>query len=1083
MLGLVQQAWSAAVVQERPFTADFTNPPSRAANHVIWGMERISKQIVEDDFDSICARGFRSVILEPGYGMPYPYLSDDYFRMVARIVKAAKKRGLHVWIIDEGKYPSGFAGGKFSKERPDLRMQALVVKQRLTVRAGDTLRLTGLDDHLLSFVAVSSSGRECRHGDLRSHQLTFAAGMDQWSIFLVGHDYRTGQTRSVNNKSHAKTTDDSQMDYLNPLAVRQFLQWTHEGYQKYIGKEFGRTLLGFRGDEPDYSYTPFTPDIVRVFTERKGYDPTPWMATLFSPVQTDEFRRFRADYWDVWSQLFADNFFKAEADWCEQHHMQYITHLNKDHDMTACVVSEGDLFRDLSGVQVPGVDAIWNQIWPDTVNDFPKFASSVSHVFGRQRAFSESFAAYYNTPTISQAKYVVDYQMQRGINFFEFMFWMSGSKTQGWMSQPGMKELNRYVNQSTWLLQQGRPGARIAVYYPVPSLWEGHTSLNREVMTISHQLLQHQHDFDYVTDDMLSRVLRVGSGFLENRSGQRYEVLVIPSTEVMTEAAWLKVKEFRDKGGRVLLWGDAPRMLSGKNFMSQKVLADDLTSWPHEPGSDYTATVATALGSGSIRCRNLDALIPDNRPRKAGEARRPPIDPMLDLRYTERVLPDGRLYFFFNEGRRDIHFQAVVDYPAQAFGIDSLTGQRHQLASHIVRGQTTLELRLKPWQTMFVYLQAGQGVYRADEFGAKGNGQTVNTRPLQQAIDTIAAQGGGTLLVPAGRYLTGALFFPNGVNLRLERDAVLVSTLQDDDFRPVVTRFEGLERMWKPALINFTGCKHFSITGEGTLEGRGVEWGRRDFFPTGRPRLLCLTQCEDGEVRGIRLRNQASWGLHLLYCKNIDLDSLDIRADHSIKSSDGIDVDSSRGISIRHCYIEDNDDCISIKSGRNSEGRRLHLPSTDILISSCTFGYGHSGVALGSEISGDVSRVRVEHCTALAGNEHFIRFKSQPSRGGVVSDVVFTDCKIDGASHVFDFLMTWRMVGPSEPVAPQRTRLSNILITRLSGSCRSIGRIQGDPDAPLGGITVSDCHLESPDALQVKFAKVDFRNCSGFSVE
>ena len=105
--------------------------------------------------------------------------------------------------------------------------------------------------------------------------------------------------------------------------------------------------------------------------------------------------------------------------------------------MPACVKAEGDYFRALSKVQIPGVDAIWNQIWPSTLNDFPKLASSVAHVYGKPRAFSESFAAYHISPTIPQAKFVVDHQIARGINFFEFMFWLAGSKHRNWMSDPG----------------------------------------------------------------------------------------------------------------------------------------------------------------------------------------------------------------------------------------------------------------------------------------------------------------------------------------------------------------------------------------------------------------------------------------------------------------------------------------------------------------------------------------------------------------------------------------------------------------------------------------------------------------------
>lgn len=103
---------------------------------------------------------------------------------------------------------------------------------------------------------------------------------------------------------------------------------------------------------------------------------------LFTASPTIQEQRVKADYWDVWSSLFATHFFKLQADWCAANGVAHITHLNKEHEMPACVKAEGDYFRALSKVQIPGVDAIWNQIWPSTLNDFPKLASSVAHVYG-----------------------------------------------------------------------------------------------------------------------------------------------------------------------------------------------------------------------------------------------------------------------------------------------------------------------------------------------------------------------------------------------------------------------------------------------------------------------------------------------------------------------------------------------------------------------------------------------------------------------------------------------------------------------------------------------------------------------------
>lgn len=632
---------------------NFATPPSEFASHVIWGWEGpMDIETIRHDLDSIKTKGFRSVIFEAGYRLPFEYLSEDWFKAVKTGVLEAKKRGLKVWIIDEGKYPSGFAGGKFSKEKPEMRMKALVVLDRLQVSAGSTLSGRKVDSKILSAVAVSKKGLPNRIVEVRGSQINFSAGESDWEILLVGADYRTGQTRAVNNPTGGKDTSNSLCDYLSPEAVRQYIDWTHEQYKKYIGSEFGTTVLGFRGDEPDFAYTPWTPNMVEEFRSRKGYDPTPYLASLLASNRSVREKRFRADYWDVWSELFALNFFQQQAEWCEANGLAHITHLNNDHNMPVCVRAGGNLFRDLSKVQIPGVDAIWNQIWPQTVNDFPKFASSVSHVYGKPRAFSESFAAYNTPPDIPQAKYVVDYQVVRGINFFEFMFWIAGSRGRNWMSDPQMKPLNDYTNRATYLMSLGVPGARIAVYYPSSTLWLDNTAVNPELVEISQILLRHQRDFDWVDDDAFSEALSIeDGGTLRNLSGQQYSSLIIPSSEAISTKAWAAIERFAAAGGKVLFWGRKPSMLVGQSFMAP-TLFPDTPDYLYEPSVAWTPTVAAAMPEAEM------SIAPLVEPAKPARGAAPAPDPLADVRYTRRILPDGELYFIFNEGETQCEFRA-----------------------------------------------------------------------------------------------------------------------------------------------------------------------------------------------------------------------------------------------------------------------------------------------------------------------------------------------------------------------------------------------------------------------------------------
>ena len=678
---------------------NYTLPPVEYASHILWGWEgAMDAKIMKQDLDLMQSVNTRVVNIEPGYNFPYEYLSDGWWKMVKMAVNEAKKRDMKVWLIDDAKYPSGFAGGKFSRERPDLKMWALIqLDEAWEVPAGGEFADREVPQGAVSAVAVSP-GQSNRQLEIRDGKLSFNAGVHPWTIRFAGFAHKSGDTRAVNHPTRGKDTTNFLHDHLNPAAVDQFIEWTHAAAARALGKEMGQTVMGFRGDEPEYMYTPWTPKIKEIFIEKKGYDPTPYYASFFSPTRTEQEKRVKADYFDVWSELFADNFFKRQADWLGARGMAHITHLNNDHNMPVCIRAEGNFFRDLSRVQVPGVDAIWNQIWPETVNDYPKFASSVSHAYGKPRAFSESFAAYNTPPSIPQAKYAVDYQVVRGINFFEFMFWMAGSERANWMTDPGMKPLNDYTNRATYLMALGEPGARIGVYYPTSTFWLNDQSVNADLVEMAELLLRHQRDFDWLDDDAFREALTLGHGCFENRSGQRYETLIIPSCDVISEAAFERIRNFAASGGKVLFWGRKPTMLAGRSFLDPKPLPDT-PDWWEEPSASWTATVEGAMPAPEMR------ILPGPQARMMRDPRRPgPVEEPATyaVRYTRRVLPDGVLYFLFNEGEKDAVFEAEFDAAGTVREWDAMSGEVRTVPAGTADGKVRLSLRLAHWESKII---------------------------------------------------------------------------------------------------------------------------------------------------------------------------------------------------------------------------------------------------------------------------------------------------------------------------------------------------------------------------------------------
>jgi exo-poly-alpha-galacturonosidase len=368
--------------------------------------------------------------------------------------------------------------------------------------------------------------------------------------------------------------------------------------------------------------------------------------------------------------------------------------------------------------------------------------------------------------------------------------------------------------------------------------------------------------------------------------------------------------------------------------------------------------------------------------------------------------------------------------------------------------------------------------YLITSYGAVADGATVNTLAIQKTIDECAANGGGAVVVPKGVFVSGAIFLKQGVELRIEKEGVLKGSVSRTDYPQIKTRWEGTEMLFTAAFINADSLTGVKISGEGTIDGSGDEWLKRTSNRSdttarryGRPRLIGIQNCKGVEIKNLKLHNQAVWCVHILYCEDVLLQSLNITADHNIPSSDGIDIDSSKDVRIKKCFIDVNDDCISIKSGKDEDGLRVNRPSEDIVIEKCHFGYGHGGVAMGSETSGGIRNVLIKDCIAEAGNWAPIRFKSQPSRSGVVENITYKNFKLNDTRKAVEFNMAWRMVPPVKPPAKVLPVVRNVKLIKITGNVNTVGDIHGLEGSPIQGVTFKNCNLTAQKGLLIEHAR------------
>jgi polygalacturonase len=397
-------------------------------------------------------------------------------------------------------------------------------------------------------------------------------------------------------------------------------------------------------------------------------------------------------------------------------------------------------------------------------------------------------------------------------------------------------------------------------------------------------------------------------------------------------------------------------------------------------------------------------------------------------------------------------------------------------------------------------------------FGAVGDGKTLNTTAFAQAVAACAQAGGGTILVPPGRFLTGAIELQSHVCLCIDAGATLLASQRSSDY-PLVEYAWAPGKHWISPLIYAHDAQDITVRGRGTIDGQGASWWapilaakqhRHDRgpapadtqpatavnpdlpdsspgLPRGRPQIIRFLRCSDVVIEGITLFNSPEWNVHPLLCERVRIDGLTIIAHVPSPNTDGINPESCRGVQIVNCRIDNGDDCITLKSGANESGRRIGRPDEDITIANCITYHGHGGVTIGSEMSGGIRNVVVNNCV-FHGTDNGIRIKSQRGRGGVVEGIVVSNVVMQDVPHPFvitTFYATKEKPGAIFSADETTPRLRNILISNVTAlGATDAGNIAGLPEMPVADVTFNNVHVQAQHGLACSNASgIRFLDC------
>jgi len=404
------------------------------------------------------------------------------------------------------------------------------------------------------------------------------------------------------------------------------------------------------------------------------------------------------------------------------------------------------------------------------------------------------------------------------------------------------------------------------------------------------------------------------------------------------------------------------------------------------------------------------------------------------------------------------------------------------------------------------------GFFNVLSFGASPDGQSKCTDAISKAIDAASAKGGGTVYFPAGTYLTGPIHLQSHITLYVDAGATVKFSTNFDDYLPMVlSRWEGIVVTNFSPLIYAYKAQDIAIVGRGTLDGQGQAWwdfyrkvsrGGTNAVPRTkwqeefgrlnadtiaetkyrlldigflRPPFIQPNECSNVLVEGVTIRNSPFWNVTPVFCDDVNVRGVTIISPSTSPNTDGINPDSCRNIRISDCCISVGDDCITIKSGRDANGRRAERPLENCTIVNCTLLHGH-GLSIGSEMSGGVRNLTIANCV-LDGPDYGIRIKSTRGRGGVIENVRISNLVMRNIAKQALLLTTFYTKTTPEPVSERTPIFRNIHFSGITGDAKAVGELTGLEEMPIENITFDDIQLDAKTGFTLKDARsIEFHN-------
>jgi polygalacturonase len=386
----------------------------------------------------------------------------------------------------------------------------------------------------------------------------------------------------------------------------------------------------------------------------------------------------------------------------------------------------------------------------------------------------------------------------------------------------------------------------------------------------------------------------------------------------------------------------------------------------------------------------------------------------------------------------------------------------------------------------------GSGTFDVRQFGAKGDGQTLDAVAIQAALDACGKAGGGTVHFTAGTYLSKPITVHTKTTVLLEAGATLLASPTQSDF--LKGGGDWLAAKSSDDFIPFISGKNLTdiaITGKGTIDGNGANWWgpakefrtRKPGYPAlPRPDLVVLNHCKNVHMAGVKLINSPRAHLVLADCEEVVIEGVTVRSPAGAANTEGIGPDDCRNVTITQCTIDTGDDNIAITSGKKVESREFGCEN--ITVTDCDFLHGH-GMSIGSPTVGGVHRVVVKNCR-FENTDNGLRIKSGRDRGGLVEDISYSDITMKNVHPAISIVAYYQYStndkypknDPAQPISEITPRFRNVCISNVTATCtQGAGLIVGLPESVVSNVVLENVHLTAETGLTIANARgIQFKN-------